>query len=261
MVRDLTKKFFVDTRKKVIQNAENILNESLSLYSAGFFQRSAFLAMTCIEECGKLWIIRLASQKPESVDLSKFNNDLHNHTTKTFNLAMGFFINSAADRRQGKNPKNEMLRTSGIILLVRSGKWMQWRNSCLYTDISIKKKSCKIPDDVITKSEACYFIRMAFEGLIDNAYSGYNTGRELFGITTKELEEMSDSEIASMTKEFSNLNETAVSFYNEKLNDLENFISKNEDVSLNEIDFLANPEKYQKLANELEKKSKSEKES
>lgn len=90
MTRDLTKKFFVDTRKRIIENAENTLNESLSLYKNGFFQRSTFLAMTCIEECRKLWMVRLAGQKPESVDLSKLNNDLHNHTTKTLNLAMGF---------------------------------------------------------------------------------------------------------------------------------------------------------------------------
>ena len=216
--------------------------------------------MTCIEECGKLWMVRLASQKPESIDLSEFNNSLRNHTTKTRNQAMGFFINSEADRRQGKNPKNDMLRTSGIILLVRSEKWMQWRNSCLYTDISIKKKSCMIPNDIITKSEACYFIRMAFEGLIDNAFSGYNTGRELFGITSKELDKMSDSEIALMTKEFTNLNENTNLFYNKKLVELENFIFENQTISLDEIDFLENPEKYQKLADELEKKSKSGKE-
>ncbi len=253
MVRDQTKKFFVDTRRKIIENAENILNESLSLYNAGFYQRSTFLAMTCIEECGKLWMIRLASNKPESVDLSKLNMDLREHTTKTFHLAMGFFINSEADRRQGIHSTNKMLRTGGIILLVRSRKWMEWRNSCLYTDISIKQKHCKIPADVIRKSEACYFIRMAFEGLIDNAFSGYKTENELFGITSEELNEMSDSEIALMTKEFTNLNENANSFYKKKLVELEKFISENENVSLDEIDFLKYPEKYRRLADDIEK--------
>lgn len=253
MVIDQTKKFFVDTRRKIIENAENLLNESVSLYNLGFYSRAAFLAMTCIEECGKLWLIRLASINPTQIDLSQLNKELRNHTIKTLNSAMGFFINSAADRRQGLHPLNKMSITSGIILLVRSEKWMEWRNSCLYTDISIQNNLCKTPNIQIKQPEACYFIRMAFEGLIDNAYSGYKTKSDLFGITSTALTKMSDSEIVQMTKEFTELNEKADSFYQKKITELEKFISENKNINLSDIDFLKNPEKYQKLAEELEK--------
>lgn len=161
MTIDQDKKFFVDTRKKIFENANNILNESLQLYHTGFYQRATFLAMTCIEECGRLWIIRSESLDPASIKLSQLNQSLRDHTDKTFNLAKSFFINATADRRQGKHPVSKMHMTSGIILLARSKKWMEWRNFCLYADVSVKKKSCKIPVDMIGKSEACYFIRMA----------------------------------------------------------------------------------------------------
>jgi len=150
MPQNTTKKFFVDARKKIMKNAENLLEEALILYEKNRYQRSAFNAMSCIEECGKLWMIRLVSTNSvKTKNLPSPDKLLRNHTEKTRQLAMGFYINSAADRRHGSHPVNKMVRTSGIILLVRSRKWMDWRNSCLYTDISVSQKQCRRPSKSI----------------------------------------------------------------------------------------------------------------
>lgn len=249
------KKFFIDARKKIFENANNILNESLQLYRAGFYQRAVFLAMTCMEECGKLWFVRSESLDPTSIEMSQFDQVLHDHTGKVFNLAMGFFINATADRRQGKHPVSKMYITSGIMLLARSKKWMKWRNSCLYVDVSVKKKSCKTPVDMIGKPEACYFIRMAFEGLIANVSTAYETGHDLFGITSKDLSNMPDSEIALLTKEFTESEDKNHSVYFDKETELEQFISENKDVDFNQIVFLKNPEQYQESIQKEEDKS------
>lgn len=255
MPRDMKKKFFVDSRRKIIENAEKILDEALILYEKEHYQRAAFNAMTCIEECGKLWMIRMSNANFDSTcDLPSLGKLLRDHTQKTKNFAMGFYINSAADRRQGSHPISKVYRTSGIILLVRSEEWMNWRNSCLYMDISVSQQRCESPLERIGKEEACYFIRMAYEGLIENAFSGYQTESELFGITSKDMKTMSDKEISDMTKEFATLNEKASDLFNTKLKDLEEFMTKNHDVNLDKIDFLVNPERYRNLAEQIEAK-------
>ena len=244
MSRNRNKKFFIDARKKIFENANNILNESLQLYRTESYQRATFLAMTCIEECGKLWFVRSESLDPTSIKTSQFNQVLRDHTGKALDLSKSFFINATADRRQGKHPVSKMYVTSGIVLLASSKKWMEWRNFCTYVDVSVEEKSCKTPVDMIGKPEACYFIRMAFEGLIANVSAAYETRADLFGITSKDLNNMPASEIALLTKEFAESTSKNSSVYFDKTAELEQFISENKDVDFNKIVFLKNPEKY-----------------
>jgi AbiV family abortive infection protein len=176
--------FLNDSRKKVIENAHELLNDALLLYRNFRFPRATLCAMTCIEECGKLVMLRrfCISKNPKELqesNMSEFNNFQRNHTEKTLSLSFEtFFINAGTDRRQGEY-NNKTLRTSGIVLLAKYGKWMHWRNSCSYTDINIRRTVSKIPNIEITKETAYYFICMAYEAIAECAEAGYGPDFEM----------------------------------------------------------------------------------
>ena len=238
------RKFLIDSRLKTIQNAEELLKDAIVLFNKGKYQRASFNAMTCIEELGKLWILRMAGFHNktdfEKIIRTSLFNMLRNHTEKALQLAAStFYINSGADRRQGTDPKSKTVRTSGIILLVRSKKWMDWRNACVYTDVDVDKKKSFSPKEVITKEVSYYFTCMAFEALAENGESGYGSELDGFGMTS----------------------EKGIKFWQCKLKELTKFMEKNKNVNLDNIDFLSNSKKYQMLAEKIESKSGKKKSS
>lgn len=165
-------------REHIISNARCLAEASIELFEAERYGPSCFLAMTSIEEVGKLFTLRLLQislndSYPSDVDKGKLKSFLHDHTGKAISAtADSLFINSGADRRQGVHPISGKYRTSGIMLLARSEEWMSHRSSSIYTDIILDARTVVSPAQVISRSHAYYFVCMAYEVLAEQAESG-----------------------------------------------------------------------------------------
>lgn len=236
-------------RRKIITNAWSLLQTALTLYNDRRYPAACLNAMTCIEEAGKLQILRmvqgdatkvLVARDTElgppptttTVDVAALDDFLRDHSQKALQGAVSsLFVNAGADRRHGKDDVSGMHRTSGIALLARSGHWMSIRNACQYTDISLQRRSATSPGEAISPSYAYYFICMGFEILAEQAEAGIESG---FG------------------------SDEAIDFWNERLRDLRAFMdSDHPQVDLSTLDFLRNPAPLEKKAAERrETKSK-----
>lgn len=131
---------------------------------------------------------------------------------------LSLFLNKEADKRHGTHPISGVQRTSGIILLVHSKNWMKLRNSCLYTDVNLNTKTVNDPLS-IGREHAYYFICMAFEGLIEQSFLTP-------GCQNDEVKAFNES--VKLQKK------------------LETFMFENA-TSVDELDFLQNPDFYRKL--------------
>jgi AbiV family abortive infection protein len=208
--------FVFKSMEKVYSNIRALIDDAVLLYKKNQFPRASFCAMTAIEETGKLWILSLqhmkattnGKYKPDSQKLTKILTD---HTGKAFQMAAySLFINAGADRRHGIHPISGIHRSTGIVLLARSREWMIWRNKCCYVDVDFNAVKFEGCRDAIDKSTAYYFICMAYEGLA----------------------EVTDAEV-----------------WLEVLNELNEFMNLyGKEVDLDKMDFLANSDKYEKLA-------------
>lgn len=214
-------------REKTITNAWRLLKTAIDLFEQEQYPVACFLAMTSIEEIGKLINLRAIQidQEESNLDTNKLNKILRNHLKKAFQAAAwSLYINFGADQRHGFH------RTSGIVLLARSGRWMNIRNKCLYTDVNLVDNATSCPIDIISREYAYYFICMGFEVLAEQAESGFGSARE--GRNVKKSHK----------------------FLEDRLNDLKKFMEQfSSTVDLDKLDFLANPEKLQKEAENREK--------
>jgi AbiV family abortive infection protein len=208
--------FVFKSMEKVYSNIRALIDDAVLLYKKSQFPRASFCAMTAIEETGKLWILSLqhmkattnGNYKPDSQKLTKILTD---HTGKALQMAVhSLFINAGADRRHGMHPKSGIHRSTGVVLLARSGEWMEWRNKCCYVDVDFSTSKSEGCQDAIDKSIAYYFICMAYEGLA----------------------EVTDAEV-----------------WLEVLDELNEFMKLyGKEAELDKLDFLANSDKYEKLA-------------
>lgn len=132
-------------------------------------------------------------------------------------------INAAADRRH-EVALSGVCRTSGVVLLVCSGKWMEIRNACLYTDINFKNILVLSPEK-IGICHAYYFICMAYEGLAEQTESGFGSNIE----GTEAVEEW-------------------VRLGNEIVEFIENNYT-----NVDELDFINNASTYRDLAEQINK--------
>jgi len=228
------------TREKIISNAWQLLKNSIKLYEQKEYPIATFLAMSAIEEIGKLLILPLPPFEGNGLepvyefDAKKNRKIIRDHLAKAI-LAAGssLCINAGADRRHGIHPESKILRSSGVILLARSGRWMKIRNSCLYTDGIFTPDKISSPSDSIFCEHAYYFICMGFEILAEQAEMGYGFSVENDN-TPKGIE-----------------------FWKARLNDLEKFMERWSDtINLDRLDFLANPEPLRKEATKKVKKAR-----
>lgn len=236
-------------REKTIANSWKLLQTAVDLFEKEQYTVACFLAMTSIEESGKLFLMRLAQGEdlvslgfPEpSPDFKKLTNFLRKHNEKAIRAAFDcLYINSGADRRQGVHPLNGMHRTSGIILLGRSNDWMIIRNSCLYTDVNLTSNLSPSPLESINREHAYYFICMGFEILAENAESGLGSLIERLGNV-------------SVSSDKVNSHKESLKFWQDRIRDLEAFMEKwSKTVDIDQLDFLKNPEKYQDKAEKFE---------
>lgn len=169
-------------RQKAITNSWQLLQTAIGLFENNQYAPSCFLAMTAIEEIGKLFVLQMVQgdifgelgklgfeeDLPKELDSRKLDKFLRNHLDKAVHAAAtSLFINSGADRRYGVDKNSKMIRTSGVVLLARSGHWMIVRNNCLYTDINFESKITISPSEFISREHSYYFICMGFEILAE----------------------------------------------------------------------------------------------
>ena len=219
-------------REKTITNAWELLKSAVKFFEQERYATSCFLAMTAIEETGKLFVLQLAQgdivktfgDPPSELNTNNLNKFLRDHLDKTFQAAAdSLFINASADRRHGVHPISGVHRTSGVVLLARSGRWMEIRNACLYTDINFVSNSVSSPSEFITREHAYYFICMGFEVLVAQTDSGLGSS----------LEGVNESK--------------SLQFREDRINDLKKFMERlASTVNIDKLDFLSNPEPLRK---------------
>jgi AbiV family abortive infection protein len=157
----------------VSEHAETLLARSRSLYAEGDFPLACFVAMTVIEECGKLTLLKLEwwrlSQHPEVAPDESLVRHLYLEHTEKAVIAAGHAlqINAAADRRHGIHPDSGLMRTGGVVLIARARRWMGLRNACLYTDIDRDAGNTRSPVDAVSPAHAYYCVCMAHEVLAE----------------------------------------------------------------------------------------------
>ena len=231
-------------RQKTIVNAWQLLQTAVGLLENNQYATACFLAMTAIEELGKLFILQLVqgdvirglselgfeADLPEEFDAGKLDRFLRNHLDKAVQAAAAsLHINSGADRRHGVDPQSNMTRTSGVALLARSGRWMILRNNCLYTDINFASRATISPAELISREHAYYFICMGFEVLAEQAESGLGSGLEGPNVVT------------------------SIRFWQDRIKELEGFMERwSSTVNLGQLDFLADPEPLREEADRRE---------
>lgn len=167
------------SRHKILDNCLSLLGESLQFFENDRYPRACFLAMTAIEEAGKLAVLRFVAHKrlellgvrdPSIIEGVKIVQYLRDHESKAREAAAwSLYINAGADRRHGIHPRSGMHRTSGVILLVRSGRWLKLRNACLYVDLDVAEPATTSPIDTVCKPHAYYMICMAHEIIAEQA--------------------------------------------------------------------------------------------
>lgn len=167
-------------RVRLLENCADLLAEAADGFGNGRFPRACFLAMTAIEEAGKLAVLRFfahaQAQKigidPQDVDLAALSEFLRGHPEKAREAATwSLEINAGADRRHGVHPASGVRRTSGLMLLVRSGEWMNTRNACLYVDLQFRPPKLTFPGAAVSKALAFYMICMAYEVVAEQGAS------------------------------------------------------------------------------------------
>lgn len=220
-------------RQNTIFNSWELIQTAIDLYEKKNYAIACFLSMTAIEELGKPFKLLMVEgnqteklnelgysvKNIEELDFSDLYKFFKNHLDKAVQAAAtSLFINSSADRRYGIDPKSKMTRTSGVVLLARSGRWMEIRNNCLYTDVNFSSGSIITPTEAIRPEHAYYFICMSLEILAAQAVVG----------------------LGSIFEEMNN--DIGVQFWQDRIKDLESFMSHwSNSINLGKLDFLANP--------------------
>lgn len=274
-------------RQKTIENAWQLLQNAVQLFERKQYALACFLAMTTIEEVGKLFVLQLVQGdllkivnahaiKPAEPDLKELLRFLRSHLEKAIQAAaVSLYVNTGADRRHGIHPKSGIHRTSGVILLARSGRWMNIRNACLYTDLDLAVGLASSPEDAITPEHAYYFICMAFEVIAEQSSSGFGNSFESGDPETTQFWQGLASDLAKLIKgtssnaiiqellekaiqNYPSVGETdaiskSMHFYHDRLSDLGNFMKRWANIlDIDKLEFLANPEPLREEARRRE---------
>jgi AbiV family abortive infection protein len=276
-------------RGKILYNAHDLIKLAVKMFEQESYPVSCFLAMTSIEEIGKLILFRPMLECPDdsTIEVKGLNKIIRNHIDKAItSAAWSLYINAGADRRHGTHPLSKIHRTSGVILLARSGRWMNIRNSCLYIDVNLSKFTSSSPKEVISREHAYYFICMAFEILAEHAQSGIDptfkslvreNGGKIEDIWIKFdeiISKISESSTSDSVVDAKKLSECmtemmrvtepyipkerseGIQFCNDRLEDLTAFMKQwSSAVNIDKLDFLLDPEPLIKIAEERESKN------
>jgi len=221
-------------REKILPNCASILEEARKFFEQTRFPRACFLAMTAIEEAGKLTVLRFIAHDtaekfgfcPSEVNLGALDAFLRDHPEKAREaVAQSLYINAGTDRRHGVHPTSGMHRTSGLILIIRAGGWMKLRNSCLYVDVKFEPPEAASPDERVSQALSYYMITMGYEVVVEQAPAALDVPSPGW-----------------------------IEFQDGMIDQLREFMSRwGASSNIDDLDFLANPEPWQREAERREK--------
>lgn len=239
------KSTLAETRIRTTETAYNHVTTAIGLFDSYAYSQACFLAITAIEEMGKARTLQMVQsdiypkKEPEKIDAKGIQDFLRNHKTKAIRAAAsGLSVNHGAVRRHGRHEVANLNLSSGILLLAKSGKWMNIRNSCIYTDTNISGKSVNWPTEEIQAHHAYYFICMSLEIMAEEAEAGLGAVMENF-------------EKEDMIIDF----ETATSFRTAMLGLLDDFMLKYEtQFKPKELEFFTNDPRYDSLRDEIKER-------
>lgn len=165
-------------KQKLLYNCDLLLCESIELYKSDHFPRSCFLAMTAIEEAGKiitLWLNPGLFKGPPNyseMSMAEIGKFFRDHSGKAAAATLTLSKNKEADRRYGIIPSTNLPWTLGVKELVDPRRWMDLRNSCLYVDVAPGKSEAISPQEAVLRDHASYMICMGHEVVADLADAG-----------------------------------------------------------------------------------------
>lgn len=170
-----------DDFNKSLQHIMQLISDAYMLYINKSFSTSLFLAITVIEEIGKIHMGLFidASTPPK-------NDPLRNHVSKqkiasNYTISLGSRLHTAIGEK----------RVEELLELAYAGKFMELRNSALYCDC--KDDNFVIPADSISKTLSKEMLLFAIESFDDNlvGYTDYSM----------ELSNQTDSIFAELSKD------------------------------------------------------------
>lgn len=189
-----------ETRMRVAETAFNHVTTAVGLFESYAYSQATFLAMTAIEEIGKARTLQMiqadiySDREPQEIDVTGVQNFLNKHNLKALRAAVsGLSVNHGAVRRHGRHEEADINLPTGIQFLAESEKWMEVRNSSIYTDVNIEGKSVSWPTMEVSAHHAYYFITMAFEILAKEAEAGFGNPIE----NLEQKEKITDFETAA----------------------------------------------------------------
>lgn len=167
----IDKSLMIALRENIFANAKRLLFDAEILYKKHSFPSSVFLAISSIEEIGKLYLMLIAhlENKKGGLDSKKYfgrRGLFTNHDKKHLNS----FIVAVSKTSQGKKITKNI---SKLWELVADGKLMTIRNNSLYLDVDLKKNVLIIPQSELNKKDAYFFIETAYEVLLSQIDSAY----------------------------------------------------------------------------------------
>lgn len=194
---DVNQSFFLSLRKSIFANAKRLLFDSEKLFKEGSFPSAAFLAITSIEEIGKLYDVLIAHHKINKgkFNIKEFYDRFRNHKMKH----LSSFTKAIQSTKISK-------KISRLWELIADNRLMTIRNNCLYEDVDILKEIISSPSATLSRDEAYYFIETAYEVLLSQLDSAFGH----FSIDTTQ-----DVDRNTFEKEFSILSARLSNFINE----------------------------------------------
>ncbi|GAA3880146.1 AbiV family abortive infection protein [Haloarcula argentinensis] len=159
-----------EAREETLHHAREQVRTAITLFSSGAYEPACFLAMTAIEEAGKVGLLQFIRGNqfwgtPSRINTDELRSILSDHQGKALrSAASALCVNNRARRIYGTHPNSDLELKDGLLLLARAGnEWMRIRGHCVYTDLDLHSKSLKTPSREIDSNYAYYFICMAGE--------------------------------------------------------------------------------------------------
>lgn len=184
----------LELRKTIFSNAKRLLFDAEILFDARAFPSSAFLAISSIEETGKLYDALSAyyESKNGKLDINKFLRRFKSHSLKQ----LSSFIKILSKIKNGQKIPKYISKVWELsvtkVVDSKDTELMAIRNNCIYTDIDLKKSLILNPQNKIRRENAYYYIEIAYEVLLSQIESAFGDCR---------IDERQDIDIEKIQKE------------------------------------------------------------
>lgn len=152
---------------QLVAHVEQLWDGARTLHQAGLYAQSLFLAVSCLEETGKVGVARFqmilrqmhrdGDADPDVIEkVRRKRNPFYSHPQKHLLVAgAGAIVNSRLDRILGRK------RVSKFLEDARSGSVERLRQSALYADLG--ELGPVLPAKQISPEQACFYVVLAGE--------------------------------------------------------------------------------------------------